>query len=130
MKPLGDSVPLGQVKVPVHAETKVVEYDVPLNSLVQICTHEVIALWDSNGHNFLDIIGYHHPDELQIVVDLMNNYAPIVYAARDLLEYGTTWKGGEQSKLLKALEIAVNGKPNMEEEDDEEYTLGEILFDL
>ena len=93
-----------------------------------------MALWDANGHNFLDIIGYHNPDELQIVVDLINNYADIVYAARDLLESGEVYTqgGSTLAKLMAALEVAVNGKPELgDDPDDEEgYTLGEVRFDL
>ena len=126
MKALGESIAVGEVKVTIWGETEVVEFG---GRGEPECKHEVVALWDSNGHNFLNIIGYYHPDELQIVVDLMNNYAPIVYAARDILEARSG--GTSLGKLFDALEIAVNGKPNMEEEDgEEEYTLDEILFDL
>jgi len=54
-----------------------------------------------------------------------------VYAARDLLEVAEGSRYEEKlNKVVAALDIAVNGKPNMEDDDAEEYTLGEILFDL
>lgn len=137
MESLGDSTPLGRVKTPVWAESGTVEFGGRWAGGVRPdCKHEGIRLWDSSGHNFLVVVGYHHPDELQIIIDLINNYAPIVYAARDLLESEKYVKGGDATldKLLTRLEEAVNGKPNMEEtdaeEEQEEYTLDEIQFDL
>ena len=129
------NTPLGQVRAPIHAEKSTAEFNEVKyrdgGKYTVGCTHEVIDLFDSDGHNFLAVIGYHHPEELQIIVDLVNNYAPIVYAARDILEYGTTWSGGTQSKLIEALRVAVEGKPILEDDDgEEEYTLSEMVLDL
>lgn len=128
--PSDDNIPLGRVKTPVWAATGVAEFDGWGTGGAQ-CRHKVVDLWDTDGHNFLAVLGYHEPSELQIVVDLINNYADIVYAARDLLESGVIYKeGGEQSKLITALEHAVFGKPELEEEQEDGYTLGEVQFDL
>lgn len=137
-----DSTPLSRVRTPVHAETKRAEFTHRVDAWLKIegvqeikgfCAHDVVALWDANGHNFLDIIGYHNESELQIVVDLINRCLPIMYACQDVIEQEAV-EGGSAYKhglLVRQLIEAVIGEPELGEDDDEEgYTLGEVRFDL